>query len=103
MKNKFWLGLLAANALLLVTNSAVASADSISESQQDIASLSQTIAESIGLQPDVHSLIELAIGRALTAQKLGGGQATTPHNSLDQLANNDETKAIAGVLVYCSL
>jgi hypothetical protein len=69
MKAKFFLSLLVLNGFLLGTNSASAT-EPISENQYDLASLSQTIAESIGFHPDTHSLIELAIGRALTAKKL---------------------------------
>jgi hypothetical protein len=78
MKNKFWLSLLAANTLLLVAHSPMASAAPISDNQTDIASLSQTIAESIGFHPDTHSLIELAISRALTAKKLNDSPVPPP-------------------------
>jgi hypothetical protein len=67
---KFLLTLLALNGLLLSANSAAAYSVSEPEIHYDILSLSRTIADSIDLSGDYHSLMELAIDRALLAQKV---------------------------------
>jgi hypothetical protein len=67
---KFLLTLLAVNGLLLSPNSASAYSVSEPEIRHDIPSLSRTIAESIDLGGDYHSLISIAIDRALIAQQV---------------------------------
>ncbi len=68
MKANFGLMLLA-NGLLICLTSAAAQAQ-VPSGDRDLASLSQTIARSIGFDRDTDSLIELAIDRALIAQQL---------------------------------
>jgi hypothetical protein len=74
MKTKFLLALLTLTGLLLGTNSAFASTISSTENSQNMTNLSQRISKSIDLNGDYHSLIELAIDRALLAK----GEKTSP-------------------------
>jgi hypothetical protein len=69
MKTKFLLTLLTLNGLFFGANIASASTVSPTENSQNIANLSRTISKSIDLSSDYHALIELAIDRALLAQK----------------------------------
>lgn len=71
MKARFFLALLALNGLLFSTNSALAFTGSSTDNRHDIANLSRTIAELVEFDPDTHSLVEMAISRALIAQKAG--------------------------------
>jgi hypothetical protein len=77
MKTKFLLALLTLNSLLFYANSAFAATASSIEGTQQIASLSQTIAKSINLDGDYHSLIESAINRALLAK----GEKNNPNQA----------------------
>jgi hypothetical protein len=77
VKSKFLLMLLVFNGLLWGANSASARIVSATANNYNIAQLSLTIAESIGFTPDTHSLIELAIDRALLAQSSQLDQVTT--------------------------
>jgi hypothetical protein len=70
VKTKFLLTLLAVNGLLLGANSASAYTRSSPETSHDIANLSRTISESIDLGDDYHSLVSIAIDRALIAQQV---------------------------------
>jgi hypothetical protein len=71
MKARFCLALLAFNGLFLGTNSASAFTESSIKYRYDITNLSRTIAELVKFDPDTHSLVEMAIDRALIAQKAG--------------------------------
>jgi hypothetical protein len=71
MKAKFFLALLALNGLIFSTSSASANSVSIAENYHDIANLSRIISELVKFDPDTHSLVEMAISRALIAQKTG--------------------------------
>jgi hypothetical protein len=76
MKTKFLLTLLALSGLFLGTNSASARMIFPTETNHNIANLSRTISESIGLNSDTHSLVEMAINRALTVQKIASDTGT---------------------------
>ncbi len=90
MKTKLLLTLLTFNGFFCVNSAFAATVLSIDNSQNS-ANLSQTIAESIGFDPDTHSLVEFAINRALIAQKLGNckdpsltvNPGTPVNNSID--------------------
>jgi hypothetical protein len=71
MKARFFLALLALNGLFFSANSASAFTGSSTEDRHNIANLSRTIAELVEFDPDTHSLVEMAISRALIAQKAG--------------------------------
>jgi hypothetical protein len=73
MKTKFLLTLLTLNGLFWGINSVSASAPSLTHSNRP---LSHTIAEIIDL--DVHSLVELAIDRALIAQQVNDNKIPHP-------------------------
>jgi hypothetical protein len=68
MKAKFFLTLLTLTGLFLSSNSAFASTRSPLVNSSNIDALSQTIANLIDLDRDAHSLVSLAIDRALLAQ-----------------------------------
>jgi hypothetical protein len=70
VKTKFLLTLLTVNGLLLGTHSASAYSVSEPEIHHDIPSLSRTISASIDLGDDYHSLVSIAIDRALIAQQV---------------------------------
>jgi hypothetical protein len=78
MKTKFLLGLLTLNSLIFYANSVFAATGSAIESSQKITNLSQSIAKSIDLNGDYHSLIESAIGRALLAKGEKGSKLVNP-------------------------
>jgi hypothetical protein len=78
MTTKFLLTLLALNGLLLGANSASAYTTSTIENSHNIANLSRTIAKSIDLGGDYHSLMELAIDRALLAKGEKGRNSVDP-------------------------
>jgi hypothetical protein len=67
MKTKFLLMLITLSGLCWGTNSAAANVLATT-SDRNSAQLSQTISHIIGLGQDTHSLVELAIDRALIAQ-----------------------------------
>jgi hypothetical protein len=71
MKARFFLGLLAFNGLFLAANSASANSGSTGENRHDITQLSRIISELVKFAPDSHSLVEMAINRALIAQQAG--------------------------------
>jgi hypothetical protein len=75
MKTKFLLALLALNGLLWGANSTSAYAAAPTATSHNIANLSRTIADSIDLGGDYHSLMELAIDRALLAKGEKGGNS----------------------------
>jgi hypothetical protein len=67
MKTKFLFALLAINGLVSIdSNSAIAASPKI---DKDTINISQTIAKLIDLHPDSHHLVELAVNRALLANK----------------------------------
>jgi hypothetical protein len=68
MKTKFLLTLLALNGLFFGATSASAYTVAPIEHDYNISNLSRTISESIDLNRDYYSLIELAIDRALLAK-----------------------------------
>jgi hypothetical protein len=78
MKAKFFLALLALNGLLLTAHSASANSGSTGENRHEITQLSRTISELVKLDPDAHSLVEMAINRALIAQKAGDTPDSKP-------------------------
>jgi hypothetical protein len=69
MKAKFFLTLLALTGLFLSSNSAFAATGATTTNHINTDTLSQTIANLIDLDRDSHSLVSLAIDRALLAQK----------------------------------
>jgi hypothetical protein len=69
MKTKFFLMLLTLTGLCWSLNSAAAATVSPTATEPHTA-LSQTISKLIGLDRDTHSLVELAIDRAVIAQKV---------------------------------
>jgi hypothetical protein len=69
MKARFFLTLVALTGLLLGNNSAFAATGSTTGNQTNANTLSQTISNLIDLDRDAHSLVSLAIERALLAQK----------------------------------
>jgi hypothetical protein len=73
MNAKFFLMLLALNGLFLDMGSASASATTLTGADRQITNLSNTISELIGIDRGTHTLVELAIDRALLAQKLNSG------------------------------
>jgi hypothetical protein len=75
MKARFFLGLLAFNGLILAANSASANSGSTGENRHDITQLSRTISELVKFASDTHSLVEMAINRALIAQQVGDSAA----------------------------
>ncbi len=79
MKTKFLLALLAINSFFLGSNSASATSTNAVTTHPDIANLSRTISDLVDLDSDSHSLMELAINRALLAQKQ---TSSTPNQPL---------------------
>lgn len=75
MKAKFFLTLLALTGLFLSSNSAFAATGSTTN-HSNTDTLSQTISNLIDLDRDAHSLVSLAIDRALLAQKDTSSQST---------------------------
>jgi hypothetical protein len=86
MKAKFFLTLVALTGLLFGNNSAFAATGSTTENQTNANTLSQTISNLIDLDRDAHSLVSLAIERALLAQK--------DPNSPEGTAASDSVKPI---------
>lgn len=68
MKAKFFLTLVALTGLFLGSNSAFAATSSTTVNSTNTDTLSQTISNLIDLDGDAHSLVSLAIDRALLAQ-----------------------------------
>jgi hypothetical protein len=81
MKTKFLLTLLAFSGLFFGANSASARTISPPETSHNIANLSRTISESIGLDSDTHSLVEFAINRALSVKKIASDTGTVIDNN----------------------
>jgi hypothetical protein len=77
MKTKFLLMLIALNGLVWGVNGASATLST----SHDTARLSQTIAGLVGLDRDTHSLVELAIDRALIAQSVNQPPVTSPRTA----------------------
>ncbi len=85
MKTKFLLMFLTLNGLLLGANSAFAytsSSPTNSTGDLNLGSLSHTISDLIDLDGDAHSLVEMAINRALIAKSLKEDVNATPAHSI---------------------
>lgn len=78
MKARFFLALLAVNGLVFAANSASAFTRSSTDNPHDAADLSRSISKIVNLKPDTHSLIEMAIDRALLAQAASDQTAPMP-------------------------
>jgi hypothetical protein len=89
MKTKFLLMLIALNGLVWGVNSA--SAYTL-PTDHDTARLSQTISGLVGFDRDTHSLVALAIDRALLAQVVNQPPVTSPRTAGVPLAPPQPTR-----------
>jgi hypothetical protein len=87
MKARFFLTLVALTGLILGNNSAFAATGSTTGNQTNANTLSQTISNLIDLDRDAHSLVSLAIERALLAQKDPNKPDTAPASSVKSIVN----------------
>jgi hypothetical protein len=78
MKARFFLALLPFTGLVFAANSASAFTRSSTDNPHAAADLSRSISNIVNLTPDTHSLIEMAIDRALLAQAASDKTAPMP-------------------------
>jgi hypothetical protein len=101
MKTKLLLIFLTLNGVFLGANNAFAHTDKTNSDHANISTLSQTISSIVTLDEDAHSLVELAINRALIAKSVRDNSKSIQQQPIinDKIVNPNSNPIINGKVI----